>query len=284
MEVEFLSNMRYDLYASAEEWAEWKANLGRFGAFYETALHLPAADQSRSTAPVTPTAMNFPQKLPSPPSTHHHASPYSASTSLASHYPTLPYPNSPLRQQRIPSISQQERKRSLDQCADVPVAKRPHYSTALSSGSGAVHHALPYPPSSLRVSPNATINSTTLPAPSMTSDMPRLELPNIEPGTLMPSGQLAPLSIPISRAMSSVYPGVNNTYPESVTPISAVPPSLYQTPIPNLGDGSRNGISHSAAHASPSHGFTNGTPTHQCVLIHSSRWSCNKTIFAFQVL
>ncbi|KAI9872942.1 MAG: hypothetical protein M1823_008041, partial [Watsoniomyces obsoletus] len=38
MEVEFLSNMRYDLYVSELEWKDWKSTLGLLGSFYEKAL------------------------------------------------------------------------------------------------------------------------------------------------------------------------------------------------------------------------------------------------------
>jgi vacuolar-type H+-ATPase subunit C/Vma6 len=47
MEVEFLSNMRYSLLASAEQWKEWQLKLGKFGDYFEramkaaTPLHLP---------------------------------------------------------------------------------------------------------------------------------------------------------------------------------------------------------------------------------------------------
>src|ERR1700742_670238 len=51
MEEEFLSNMRYDLFASAEEWSLWKTKLGRLGAFYQKALLLPFVDESRANGP-----------------------------------------------------------------------------------------------------------------------------------------------------------------------------------------------------------------------------------------
>lgn len=42
MEVEFLSNMRYNLLASKEEWDEWLEKLACFREYYERALRLPA--------------------------------------------------------------------------------------------------------------------------------------------------------------------------------------------------------------------------------------------------
>lgn len=43
MEVEFLSNMRYNLLASKEEWEEWLVKLSCFHDYYERASNLPAS-------------------------------------------------------------------------------------------------------------------------------------------------------------------------------------------------------------------------------------------------
>ncbi|KAI4826321.1 hypothetical protein E4T45_10347, partial [Aureobasidium sp. EXF-8846] len=37
MEVEFLSNMKYALFTSAEEWSQWQNRLGRFASFFDRA-------------------------------------------------------------------------------------------------------------------------------------------------------------------------------------------------------------------------------------------------------
>lgn len=128
MEVEFLSNMRYDLYVSESEWKDWKATLGRLGSFYEKALRFFAQP------PITPLAQSFGQKLPSPPSTHHSQHPYATFT-LHHNYSGLPnplasaphLPPSPLRQQRLPSVDiLNGRKRSLDMGSEQSAAKRMH--------------------------------------------------------------------------------------------------------------------------------------------------------------
>ncbi|KAK5550366.1 hypothetical protein LTR46_011629, partial [Exophiala xenobiotica] len=59
MEVEFLSNMRYDLCASVEEWNEWKAKLERFGAFNAKASQLRFTDETKDTASVTLNPQSF---------------------------------------------------------------------------------------------------------------------------------------------------------------------------------------------------------------------------------
>ncbi|KAL6244026.1 hypothetical protein RBB50_008895 [Rhinocladiella similis] len=267
MEVEFLSNMRYDLYASAEEWTEWKAKLGRFGAFYDKASQLPSTDESKITAPATPTSQSFSYKLPSPPSPHHAVSPFNMSPSNSS-YPTLPHPlpsaiqlpSSPLRPQYGGGIPREERKRSLDLSTDLPPAKRQQYPAPMQIGSITNSGPLPYPTAGLRIPP---VNNNVL-EPQQSSvpmDIPRLDVPRIPATTSHPSTQLAPLSMPSSRAMASVYPSTTAGYSQPVTPISAIPQNLFQNPIPNLGDGSRSISNHPSAHTSPSNVFHNVTPT-----------------------
>ena len=78
MEVEFLSNVRYNLFASKEEWKEWHAKLRRFSDFYHKASLVPEDEQfisktpslhiSPSLGPTPPLpSMSPASKLPSPP-------------------------------------------------------------------------------------------------------------------------------------------------------------------------------------------------------------------------
>ncbi|KIW40223.1 uncharacterized protein PV06_07437 [Exophiala oligosperma] len=267
MEVEFLSNMRYDLYASAEEWNEWKAKLGRFGAFYDKASLLPSTDDSKITAPVTPTSQSFSHKLPSPPSPRHVVSPFRLSPSNSS-YPTLPHPlpstvqlpSSPLRPQYGGSIPREERKRSLDLFTDLPPAKRQQYPAPMQIGSITNSGPAQHTPASLRIPP---VNNNALESqqPLVPLEIPRLDVPRVPATASHPSTQLAPLSMPSSRAMASVYPSTSTGYSQPVTPISAIPQNLFQNPVPNLGDGSRSVSNHPSAHTSPSNGFHSVTPT-----------------------
>lgn len=266
MEVEFLSNMRYDLYASAEEWNEWKAKLGRFGAFYDKSSQLRLTDEPRGTAPVTPTSQTFSHKLPSPPSPQHAVHSFMRSP-LNNSYPSLPHPvpssaqlpSSPLREQYGSGLQREERKRSLDFSADLPPAKRQQYPTPMQSGGIGHANTLPYPSNGLRVPP---IHSNIL-DPSLSTlplEIPRLDVPRVPPPA-HPSTQVAPPSMPVSRAMASVYPSATAGYPQPVTPISAIPQNLFQNPIPNLGDGSRSISNYPSAHTSPSNGFNTTTST-----------------------
>ncbi|EXJ94217.1 hypothetical protein A1O1_02610 [Capronia coronata CBS 617.96] len=271
MEVEFLSNMRYALYASAEEWVEWKAKLGRFGAFYDKASRMPSTDEVNGPAPVTPTLQSFSHKLPSPPSHHHSMSPFGSAppASLNGQYPKLPHPlpsasqfaNSPLRQQEpAPNFPHQGRKRSLDTTSDLPPAKRAHYSAVPPSHGGSLLNPLPYPPNGLRTA-SSNFNNTPESVPASTSsELRRLEIPRIPTSMALQTGQLAPLSVPVSRAMSSVYPNVNNVYSNPLTPVSTTPQNLFQNPIPSLGDGARPMASYPSSQASPSDGFNSLSP------------------------
>lgn len=262
MEVEFLSNMRYDLYASAAEWSEWKAKLGRFGAFYDKALQMPYTDEGRSNAPTSPTSQNSSHKLPSPPSVHHSSVPFATSAGANGHYPTLPHPlpnaqlpSSPLRRQYGLNAHREPRKRSLDFAVDLPPAKRSHYSEA----SGSIN-SFPFTPNTLRVSPTRTNNPTDSETPT-SFGIPRMDVPRIPTSAVHTSNQLAPLSVPGNRAMSSVYPNTTTSYSQPVTPMSAIPQNLFQNPIPNLGEGPRSISTYPSAHASPSNNFSTTTPT-----------------------
>lgn len=253
MEVEFLSNMRYELYVSAEEWINWKGKLGRLGAFYEKAARF----SSRMTpVPVTPTVPNTPHKLPSPPS-HHSSSTHFPGPQRS--YNALPNPmlnapqlqTSPTRGQRHGSVDTlQSRKRSLDLSNDQPAAKRIQYSSPqyypsneLLTPSSFSDGAPSYPP--------AVVNNLQ----QFASDLPRLPMPRAPLAVnTMPENHLAPLRLPTTRAMANVYPTPSTaSWSNPVTPISQ--PGLYQQPIPSLGEVSRSQSAVHSAHTSPN-GYT----------------------------
>lgn len=75
MEVEFLSNMKYNLYCSAAEWGKWQSLLGRFANFVERAMRTAAMLPTTTLRPV------MAAYSPSPPS----------SAQLSPIYPTPPH-------------------------------------------------------------------------------------------------------------------------------------------------------------------------------------------------
>lgn len=69
MEVEFLSNIRYDLFSSKEKWAEWHTKLGLFSDYFNQASKLPAEGETplMRVSPPRLQAQSPLSKLPSPP-------------------------------------------------------------------------------------------------------------------------------------------------------------------------------------------------------------------------
>lgn len=242
MEVEFLSNMRYELYASREQWREWGVKLGKFGSFYEKALRFVP---SRTTSPTTPTIQTIPHKLPSPPS-HHKFTPGGYST-LPNPLHTLPQlPRSPVRQLSNADYSF-ERKRSLDTSLDLPPAKRLHSS--FSSGS--------------HFSPSAVVPDLTNTPLYDSGRLPQLPMPSLSNGATRPGNHLTPLALPGSRIMNTGYP-VTTGFSQPVTPVNVAPPNL---PHPQMtGIGGANPVSRApshtgSTHTSPTNMYGTTTPT-----------------------
>jgi len=147
MEVEFLSNMKYALFTSAEEWTQWQNRLGRFASFFD-----------RASRPMP----QLPHTLPSPPVSNHASPPYyGAGPPVTQSFPQYPSSLGPL-----PDLASQiSRKRSLDSYTEPP-AKR-------------IAPAYPPPtqPQSQYV-PRPTLPSLPLPQPSQ--HLP-LHLPQLPP-------------------------------------------------------------------------------------------------------
>jgi len=206
MEVEFLSNMRYTLLASKDQWQEWQEKLGKFWIYCDKAAKAPFPYLSPVAAP------SFHPTLPSPPgslqtSPPSLANPYPA-TSASSNY-TQPWASnhyaaslpSPLSSMSEVDMRSGGRKRSCDSDSDEPATKRV-----------------------LRPISNAT--ATFPPSmPRMRQDVPRLPVPNLTVSTSQPmntgySGvtsltQNLPLLPPLSgRAMSTVYPSTPSWTPQ----------------------------------------------------------------------
>jgi hypothetical protein len=220
MEVEFLSNMRYSLLASKDQWQEWQEKLSKFWTYCDEASKAPMTHISPQAAPLLNT------NLPSPPSMQ--ASPPAS---------TMPYPQSsgpftnnqhwsannyaaPLSSPlTMPDHDQRlySRKRSYDGDAEEPVAKR-----------------VTRPPPAGPV-PFAPI------APPMRHDAPRLPVPNLSISTSQPMSynsatslsQNIPLLPPLNgRAMSTVYPSTPSSWAPHLPMLTPGPPSHngYSTP------------------------------------------------------
>ncbi|KAI9747113.1 MAG: hypothetical protein M1835_002216 [Candelina submexicana] len=205
MEVEFLSNMRYSLFASEDEWKEWHVKLGRFFNYFDRASRAPLEMTPRPPGPPTPT-LHVPPPLPSPPGSTHTSPPFVATYpptgpalpppySSSHHAPPVAHPSSYLPDL---DLKPNGRKRSYDDHPHGPPAKKMVTRSMVSS---------------------------TLPAP--TSNMPRLPVPNLSISTGPPvngHGNLLPAQLPPpgGRSMSTVFPGTSNWAQPGFAPSSTM--------------------------------------------------------------
>ncbi|KAH8599858.1 cyclin-domain-containing protein [Bisporella sp. PMI_857] len=209
MEVEFLSNMRYSLFASEEQWKEWQQKLSKFWTYCDAASRAPLPHPSPSAVSL----LN--QNLPSPPSSMQASPPstkqYPPSSGPAysqNWNPTLSSPLPPM-----PDLESHARKRSYEGEVEEPPAKRvtrPH--------------------------PSATMPSFNSMPPLIRQDAPRLPVPNLTISTSQPYGNNlngqsvfapnAPVLPPLNgRAMATVYPSTPTWTPQLPVPTPTGPSS-----------------------------------------------------------
>ena len=222
MEVEFLSNMKYNLYTSDVEWREWHVKLGRFWNYFDRASRTQLDVPPRAVGPPTP-IFNLPPSLPSPPAStnasppflpsHHSSTPHSAyphPLSMPPYLaPAIPSPVPPLPEVDLRTTT---RKRSYDaNSSQEPTAKRPTQSLVLSASS------------------STTLTPST--SYGITPNVPRLPLPNLSINTsnyaTSSDGLHTAQLPPPGRAMSMAYPGLSN-WPQTGTLSSSQKPTpLY---------------------------------------------------------
>jgi len=204
MEVEFLSNMRYSLLASKEQWQEWQVKLGKFWVYCDRAMNAPLPLPSPVIVPTLhPTLPSPPSSMQaSPPSLTNMHSSTSGSFTYNQHWPAnyvAPHV-SPLPTV-LDELRSSSRKRSCDDDAEESTAKR----VTRSSTAGQVS----FTPA------NAAIRH----------DAPRLPVPNLTISTSQPMNtnynglssfsQNVPLLPPLSgRTMSTVYPTTPSWTPQ----------------------------------------------------------------------
>lgn len=233
MEVEFLSNMRYGLLASKEEWEEWLVKLAKFWEYCERAQR-PAP--SPLVIPSNGQRSNFASPLPSP-TAMLQLTPSLQQTpqALHSHSPTALTPNggqtgtwqtgyqpsgvtSPLALKPVP---QNFRKRAMAESD--PTEPPPKRMSRQQPPSSQSHPQLPMQDFPYPASDDQT--RRFLPASAVTPEGVRLPMPNLSlntgaqsvPPSLMqaatghynthqPSALSLPPLVPGVRAMSTVFP------------------------------------------------------------------------------
>ena len=230
MEVEFLSNMRYTLYASEQEWDIWHRKLGRFWDYFDRASRTVA----ETRPPTLPATTNHGQiALPSPPASQHASPPFgplyskNGPNQFVHPFSTTPYlPMTVNHQmQRVSDIDPRAstRKRSHDDAIDEPYAKRLSRT--------------PSTPQYRDNTPSLTNSATS----SQWSDIPtpKLPLPNFSnPANGQRTSYIGPRSAqlpPPSRAMSTIYnQGPQRLQPtELSTPNHQIPPLGLRIPPMN---------------------------------------------------
>ncbi len=234
MEVEFLSNMRYTLYASENEWNAWHVKLGKFWKYFEAGSKTPLEAPPRILDPPTPSPHGLPN-LPSPPASTHTSPPYSTSNSFHSNTSTHSHPLSmppylppigPSPLGPVPDAGSRPatRKRSHDQASEEfePPAKRQAPSSAsfpvpnTNAAPSTLDGFTPHP--AYATTPTGHINSLSA---------PRLPTPNLSILTGSQNNKyLGPgavqLPLPVRSSKTACLPGVTRL------PQSGILPSLPQ--------------------------------------------------------
>ncbi|KAK8076604.1 cyclin [Apiospora phragmitis] len=251
MEVEFLSNMRYGLLTSKEQWAEWLDKLACFHEYCEKAelaeraAELAAARRAMQPNLPSPTHRNFASPLPSPtsilptsvvpssmqctpasvPAYSPSAAIYNTNQSWSGQFQPTPA-MSPLAAK--PSLSfNGTRKRSVESTElSEPAPKRINRQSVVSM------------PPHARQLPNGGIDPARLPVPHLTLDTSQttpaayVPPPNYSQGPV----SLPPLGAGV-RAMATVYPNATTWAPQAPLMATCGPqtpaytaPSNYGTP------------------------------------------------------
>ncbi|KAK4236057.1 cyclin-domain-containing protein [Achaetomium macrosporum] len=273
MEVEFLSNMRYSLLVSAEEWEGWLNKLGRFWSFLDLAQRAVSPSPSPLLIP-SPTHQNFVSPLHSP------TVPLTPGVQSASHSFSFQSPNlaplangtqnwtasydtnnalSPLALKPEPALIRKRRFPEKDQTE--PPTKRMSY-VAVGQGNPVGQLPSQAVPQHTSTASQPQLNASVVPSrPAPGPDQGRLPVPSLTLNTAQAAGVPVtqaqsygaagyappPLSLPpivsAPRAMSMVFPTTTTTYAASqpipatcvtVTPTTSFPPMSYGTPTKRL--------------------------------------------------
>ncbi|KAK2062793.1 cyclin [Colletotrichum caudatum] len=227
MEVEFLSNMRYSLLATKDEWEEWLVKLSCFSEYYERAQKQPTSPLSRSfTSPVTsPTAAIQPAALFPPLTTPSAANVFSPNTAIPN--TTQPWPStyhnapaSPLSGKHI-AAGMSSRKRSLEDDVTEPPAKRlsrqPNAMPTVARPQVASEQPMRLPVPSLSLNTNsAPAQAQMYPATATYPTQQHVSLPPLNNG---------------ARAMATVYPAATTvSMPQLPMPTTTSMPQASLTP------------------------------------------------------
>ncbi|CAG8149834.1 unnamed protein product [Penicillium olsonii] len=171
MEVEFLSNIRYDLFSSESEWKKWHDKLSLFADYFNRASMLPAESATLQVSPPRLQSQS-PSKLPSPNGEYRPQSQPNWYMPLNG----LPPYSLPPQPQSGESTFPGPRKRSRDENEDMQPTKRVAMSAATSAPS------MTAPPTTMTAMPTLppVLTPTSAPVAPM-NNMSRLPPPHQPP-------------------------------------------------------------------------------------------------------
>ncbi|KAI5811048.1 cyclin-domain-containing protein [Peziza echinospora] len=266
MEVEFLQNMKYNLFTSEVQWREWHVKLHRFWKYWSSASQTTFNLTPRATGPISPLPAITPS-LPSPPNSQVPSPAFM--TGLSTHSPTRAYPQytlgsspkSSITPPPLVDLSNIARKRSYDGSEMIvmePPAKRVTRSMAPNISVSIPHFPMQIPPPLTVPSRYSSANpSPELPKASGASHMTMPSIPSMNFGLTLP--ELG------SRSMSMVYPNQmsSNAQPGPTSSGSMV---THNISIPAVGSQSRNSSpflqQHHSNNSSPISAYPNQQPQH----------------------
>jgi hypothetical protein len=234
MEVEFLSNVRYNLFASKEDWQKWHAKLAMFGDYIRRASRVPLENTYDERTPITPTLQVSPNMFPLSPNTQLHpvspaaklpSPPFQATFDPSPEFTngqfTTSFPWPPNRQpvESLPS----NRKRSWDTNAEEHPPKRMTRYT--SPTPIRVNNANTYPAQMLNV---GSISVPPLQLPTMAPQAPRLPVPQYTG----PSNPMVATTNPASGQLPLPTQVTQPAYAPSGTWPLQIPASTSMAPVP----------------------------------------------------
>lgn len=225
MEVEFLQNMKYNLFTSEVKWGEWQAKLYRFWSFWEMASQTTFDVSSRIPGPVSPA-------LPSPPASQMQSPGLIGYTQPPARTYTNPTPDAtPIGQ--LPPV-ELGRKRSYDAGSFImePPMKRVSRSMKLNISVPTPQFPMPITSLTAPVSERYAQRESPPLAPiiSSASSLPIPSIPSMSFGLTLPE--------PGSRAMSMVFPNQAQAGVQTSAPVP-VHPLTHNISIPSVGSQSR---------------------------------------------
>ncbi len=251
MEVEFLSNIRYDLFSSEAEWLQWHTKLGLFSDYFNQASKLPAEGET-SVLQVSPPrlqAQSSVSKLPSPPMDAYRPQ----SQPQPNWFPTMSVLSYLGTSQLGEAAVGGSRKRSRDDEDELHPAKRvattsAHTTPNLTIPSSSMASVIPTLP--------PVLTPTSAPV-AMAGHLSRLPIPNL-PQSSHPMPQSLPSNavsqLPVPALMPPVYNRTSNWSQQM--PSAAIPTTvgcgIYNTPsLPDLGRHHQTQYGVSSATVSP---------------------------------